>query len=225
MLACAWLSTGCVRHVKPYKPKKRNYKFPQAELGFYENSSRDGSLFDKNSRIGTDLVADNRARHLHDIVNIVVREKATSSSDASTELDRASEMKNAVSSFLGYMKAVQEANPNTDPTTLIDATSVSKFAGSGKTTRSGQMEAIVPGMIKKVLPNGLLFIEGQRVVLLNDEENHFYISGVIRPSDIDPNNRIVSTQIAEAQVEFTGRGQFDLREGWFQRFFSWMWPF
>ena len=42
-------------------------------------------------------------------------------------------------------------------------------------------------MVRRVLPNGNLFIEGHRVVLVNHEEHHFYISGVIRPEDIDGN--------------------------------------
>ena len=82
-------------------------------------------------------------------------------------------------------------------------------------------------MVKKVLPNGNLFVEGHRVILVNDEEQHFYLSGIIRPIDIDQNNIISSSKIAEAEIEFVGRGVMsdNQRQGWFSRFFSWIYPF
>jgi len=219
-------SLSCVRHVRPYKAKQRQYELPPTNNDHYSTKAHDGGLYDKNrSILGNDLMVDSRARNLHDIVTILIEENATSSADASTQLDKESEVKAGVSAFLGYLKAIQQANPNTDPTKLIDATSVNKFSGAGKTARSGKMRAIVPAMIKNVLPNGLLFVEGHRVILLNDEEHHFYISGVIRPNDIDTANQISSTLLADAQVEFTGRGNFDLQQGWFSKYFAWVWPF
>jgi len=87
--------------------------------------------------------------------------------------------------------------------------------------------AVVPAIVREVLPNGNLFIEGHRVVLVNNEEQHFYISGVIRPIDIEQDNSIKSTQVADAEIEFTGRGDLsdNQKQGWFARHLSWLWPF
>ena len=70
-------------------------------------------------------------------------------------------------------------------------------------------------MVRQVLPNGALFIEGHRVVLVNEEEHHFYIGGVIRPEDID-GHQVQSSRIADAQIEFTGRGSLSATtsKGW-----------
>jgi flagellar L-ring protein FlgH len=64
-----------------------------------------------------------------------------------------------------------------------------------------------------------LFIEGTKVVMINNEEYHLYLSGLVRPTDIGQNNAIESTRIADAQIEFTGRGDLadQQRKGWLAR--------
>ena len=82
-------------------------------------------------------------------------------------------------------------------------------------------------MVRQVLPNGALFIEGHRVVLVNNEEHHFYISGVIRPEDIDGLGQIQSSRIADAQIEFTGRGALSTatKRGWLASLLDIIWAF
>jgi flagellar L-ring protein precursor FlgH len=79
----------------------------------------------------------------------------------------------------------------------------------------------------KVYDNGNMFIEGHRVVLVNNEEQHLYVSGVVRPIDIDEQNSIKSSMIASAEIEFVGQGT--VSEGqqvpWGTRAASWGWPF
>ena len=61
-------------------------------------------------------------------------------------------------------------------------------------------------IVRQVLPNGNLFIEGHRQILINQESQHFYISGVIRPWDIRDDNTVDSSRMADAQIEFNGQG-------------------
>ena len=93
--------------------------------------------------------------------------------------------------------------------------------------RTERLVATVPAVVKKVLPNGNLFIEGHRVVLVNSEEQHFYVSGVIRPIDIDGDNSVKSSLVADAEIEFTGRGVMteNQQKGWMQKYLGWIWPF
>jgi flagellar L-ring protein precursor FlgH len=60
--------------------------------------------------------------------------------------------------------------------------------------------------ITNEMPNGDLFIEGTKVVMINNEEYHLYVSGLIRRADIADDNSIASSRIADAEIEFTGRG-------------------
>jgi flagellar L-ring protein precursor FlgH len=82
-------------------------------------------------------------------------------------------------------------------------------------------------MVRQVLPNGSMFVEGHRVVLVNNEEHHFYISGVIRPEDIDGTGMVPSSKMADAQIEFVGRGDLTsgTSKGWLSRALDFIWPF
>ena len=73
--------------------------------------------------------------------------------------------------------------------------------------------------VRRVLPNGDLFIEGTKVLLINAEELHIYVSGVIRPQDIQADNSVPSSRIADAEIEFSGRGDLtqNQRPGWLQQ--------
>jgi flagellar L-ring protein precursor FlgH len=103
----------------------------------------------------------------------------------------------------------------------------STFRGEGTTSRSEKLEATVPALVRMVMPNGNLFIEGHRVVLVNSEEHHFYISGLIRPVDIGQDNSVASHLIADAEIEFTGRGVISekLDPPWLQRGLDFIRPF
>jgi len=98
---------------------------------------------------------------------------------------------------------------------------------SGDTARSESLTATVTAVVTKVFSNGNLFVEGHRVILVNEEEHHFYISGVVRPIDIDQDNSVQSYMVAEAQIEFVGRGVLsdNQKPGWLSRALGWMWPF
>ena len=65
------------------------------------------------------------------------------------------------------------------------------------------------------------------MILVNAEEQHFYISGVVRPIDIDQENSVKSSMVADAEIEFVGRGVLtdNQRQGWFSRYLGWIWPF
>jgi flagellar L-ring protein precursor FlgH len=82
-------------------------------------------------------------------------------------------------------------------------------------------------MVRKRFANGTMFVEGHRVVLINQEEHHFYISGVIRPEDIDGTGTVPSSRMADAQIEFVGRGNLTTgtSQGWLSRFLNFVWPF
>ena len=129
--------------------------------------------------------------------------------------------------FLGLMAKLNREYKDFDGANALSLTNESTFAGQGRTSRSDRLQATVPAMVRQVLPNGNLFVEGHRVVLVNREEHHFYISGVIRPEDIDGTGQVRSSRMADAQIEFTGRGDMTAgaTKGWFTRMLDYIWPF
>jgi flagellar L-ring protein precursor FlgH len=215
------LLTGCgVAHIDAYTPKHREYETP-AENAASPDDSAAGSLWRTDGR-NASLFSDYRAFRAQDLVVVRIEETADAHRGAGTQLQRDTDMQVALNAFL---KAANATVPQLDLT--AGAKSSRNFNADGTSTRTESLTATVPAIVRKVLPNGNLFIEGHRVVLVNQEEQHFYISGVVRPIDIMQDNSVRSSYVADAEIEFTGRGVLsdNQKPGVLARFFNWIWPF
>jgi len=219
-LGIAFLLSGCAAsHIGTYQPKKRDYESPAAGEAIAPASP--GSLWP--GRAPTLLFADARALRENDLVVINIQENADATHGATTDITRSSNM-NAQASF---QKGTGPLVTGAGTAVQLQGGMDSAFTGHGATGRTEQFVATVPAVVKKVLPNGNLFVEGHRVVLVNNEEQHFYISGVVRPIDIEQDNSVLSSKVADAEIEFTGRGLLtdNQKQGWLSRYFGWIWPF
>ncbi|MSP71127.1 MAG: flagellar basal body L-ring protein FlgH [Myxococcales bacterium] len=216
---------ACINHVDPYVPKKRQYEMPMPHHPGNGTLS-DGSLFTDNS-VGAIYQSDERAQFVNDVINIIIDERATAERDTSTQTKKDDSYETQLNEFMGFVKELEGRHPNFDGGTMLSAAHKAGFKGEGKTARNDRLQATVPAMVRTVLPNGGLFVEGHRVILVNSEENHFYISGVIRRIDIDQDNTVRSSRIADAQIEFTGRGNLTRgsEKGWFGNVLDYIWPF
>lgn len=215
---------GCApSHISPYVPKKRDYSAALVPSPT-ETTQTLGSLW-QEGRAASILFTDPRARHENDLVVIKVEEIADAKRQADTDIKRSSDATANVSAFLGQLAKLKAAKGAIEP--QITGNSAASFKGSGATGRTERLVATVPAIVRKVLPNGNLFVEGHRVVLVNSEEQHFYISGVIRPIDIDQDNSVKSSSVADAEIEFTGRGVItdNQHQGLLSRYLGWIWPF
>jgi flagellar L-ring protein precursor FlgH len=174
------------------------------------------------------LFTDARALHESDLVVVKVEEVADAQRSADTQLGRDSSISaEAAAQINAYLAQLAKLKVTPAADLGLTTSLSSAFNSSGQTGRTERFTATVPATVKKVLPNGNLFIEGHRVILVNAEEHHFYISGVVRPIDIDQENSVKSSMIADAEIEFTGRGVLsdNQQRGWFSRYFGWIWPF
>ena len=117
--------------------------------------------------------------------------------------------------------------PEIDPEKLIQLAATSDFAGDGATSRKGQLTGNIAVRVTQQMPNGDLFVEGTKVVMINHEEIHLYISGLVRRADINADNTVASSRLADAQVEFTGRGDVaDYTDrGWLTKILDFINPF
>jgi flagellar L-ring protein precursor FlgH len=224
LLAGGTLACGPA-HVSKYTPKQRSYELAEATQPASEAASP-GSLWHEG-RPASMLFTDARALRVNDLVVIKIEEVADARRSADTDIDRTSQSSAEITAFLGMLAKLRTLDPAIDPNLNVGGSSKTSFRGTGKTGRSEYLSATVPAMVRKVLPNGNLFIEGHRVILVNAEEQHFYISGVVRPIDIDQENSVKSSMVADAEIEFVGRGVLtdNQRQGWLSRFLGWIWPF
>lgn len=214
-LAAALPACGGSGHVAPYVPKTRPVPVSEEAPPGAQATSQ-GSLW-REGLSASNLYTDARALRENDLVVVKVEEIADAKRSADTDITRKSQTDAA---FRALMQASQQSFG-------LSGSADTTFRGAGSTARTERLTATVPCVVKKVLPNGNLYIEGHRVVLVNNEEQHFYLSGVVRPIDIDQENSVKSSVVAEAEVEFTGRGVItdNQRQGVLSQFFSWIWPF
>lgn len=202
--------------------KERKYKEGKYETGLAPVTS--GSLWPEN---GHGLFADFRAYRVGDLVTVRIDESSEAAGDAQTKLDRESSESLGVPNFFGLTQALKAAYPDINPEALVEWMGKSGFRGQGDTSRGTKVLGSISVRVKKVLPNGDLFVEGTKVILINDEEVHIYVSGVIRAEDIESDNAVSSSTIADAQIEFSGRGVLaeNQQRGWFTRLFAKIRPF
>jgi flagellar L-ring protein precursor FlgH len=222
----AVLALGCgPAHIAPYVEKHRDFETPKGAEAAAASSS--GSLWRQGGATAM-LFTDARALHESDLVVVKVEEVADAQRSADTQLGRDSSISaEAAAQINAYLAQLAKLKVTPAADLGLTTSLSSAFNSSGQTGRTERFTATVPATVKKVLPNGNLFIEGHRVILVNAEEHHFYISGVVRPIDIDQENSVKSSMIADAEIEFTGRGVLsdNQQRGWFSRYFGWIWPF
>ena len=92
------------------------------------------------------------------------------------------------------------------PTSLIDTNSTTNNDGKGTIARQEKVDLRVAATIVQVLPNGNMVVQGKQQVTINYDLRELTIRGVIRPQDISSENSITYDQIAEARIEYGGRG-------------------
>ena len=160
-----------------------------------------GSLF-HNASINS-LYSDDKARQVGDIITVTLQESTQASKKAKNEYD--SESKNTVNPITGFgglamnlgSKSVQFG---------MDASN--EFAGDAKADQSNSLSGNISVNVLRVYPNGNLMIRGEKWIQLNTGREYIRLTGIIRGQDIDSDNTIVSTKVANARIEYSGTGSF-----------------
>jgi len=159
-----------------------------------------GSIYDgsiKNPYI------DDVARAKGDVLLILIDEQSASTLSANTttaKADSTSVNPNILTGFLSQLFGP------------LSNSSQSTTQGNGSTNQNSKMAAKMSAIVKEVLPNGTLIIEGRRALVTNKDTQTFVLSGVIRQRDIQPDNTIASSKIAEAEIKMEGKGQISERQ-------------
>jgi flagellar L-ring protein FlgH len=163
------------------------------------------------------------ARHVGDIVTIVLNESTQAQKSSSTNTTKATTDTLPGMTLLG--KALTVHGVPIMSNNIADST---KFAGEGDSAQSNSLNGYVTVTVAKVLPNGNLFVKGEKWIGINQGEEYVRMTGVIRPIDLAPDNSIPSSKVANAKIAYGGKGALaDANaQGWLSRFFNSPWtPF
>lgn len=98
------------------------------------------------------------------------------------------------------------------------------YSGRGEVRRSERLVTQMTVVVQSVLPNGDLVVLGEQWMRINGERTRIAVRGRVRTADISSDNRILSSRIAEAQIDYDGRGfvSRSARPGLINRIFSFL---
>jgi len=156
---------------------------------------------------GRAFFRDQRASRVGDILTVVVTINDQAQLQNETKRSRDNSDTMGATNIFGYESHLHNWLPKAvEPGSLLDTNSALSNDGKGSIARQEQISLRIAAEIIQVLPNGNLVVHGKQQVGVNFDMRELTISGVIRPQDISAENSITYDQIAEARIEYGGRG-------------------
>lgn len=182
------------------------------------------SLWNDNGP-GARMFSDHKARHIGDIVTVVIQENSSVSASKSANTDKTSSVDSQLSRLLYDSSSFLRDGEGQLPG--MGWSSNDNFSGGGSVSGQQSASAQLSAIVVDRQPNGNLIIEGVRRMILNNETNYVVLRGVIRPIDVGSDNTILSSRIADAEVQLIAEGSLTeaQRKGWLNRVYDWMNPF
>jgi flagellar L-ring protein FlgH len=161
------------------------------------------------------LFSDNKANHKGDAVTIIVLESTNASNNSQTSAGRKSD--------LSVNLSATTSKTGTSATGLGLQTG-NDFSGQGSTQTTGMISTKISAAVDSVLDNGNLIIIGSKKISINGEEQIIHIKGIIRTSDIQQDNSVLSYNISSAEITFEGNGLIDnaQKPGLLTKFLHWL---
>lgn len=220
VLATALLAGGCgtLHH------NKKDTKDDDDGLGWTQEPvapPSNGAIYQTGRDVA--LFENPIARHVGDIVTIVLSEATNAQKSATTTTAKSTSDTLPGMSLFGSPVTIHGASVLSG--TVNDA---SKFDGAGTSAQSNALTGYITATVAKVLPNGNLYLKGEKKIWINQGQENVVLSGVIRPIDLAPDNSIPSSKVANARISYGGKGAINDANtaGWLSRFFNSPWtPF
>ena len=150
---------------------------------------------------------DQRANRVGDILTVQIDIDDSAQTSNTSTSSRTSTTKAGVTNFFGLESSLGRLFPaGFDPANAVNGGSGTTQAGAGAVARKEKISLTVAAVVTQVLPNGNMVISGIQEVQTNNEIRHLQVDGIVRPEDITSANNIKHTQIAQARIEYGGRG-------------------
>jgi flagellar L-ring protein precursor FlgH len=184
-----------------------------------------GSIWNKRT---SSIFSDRKAENIGDIVTVLISEQASASKEASTQTDRTTNMSASIPNFFGLENDdIWNGHNPIDLNNLVNADFTNGFDGNGTTTRKEDLNASLTTQVVGRYPNGQLKIRGGKEVMVNNEVQVIFLTGIVRPVDITAANTVSSDKILNARISYTGKGAISDKQepGWMMRILDNVWPF
>ena len=180
-----------------YKPVQM--PMPKPETASYNANS----LWRNGSRA---FFKDQRASRIGDILTVTVNITDKANIANETQRSRTSKEDSGVTDFAGSKLLTGDA-AKVLPGRLLTTDSNASTDGKGSVNRQEALQTNVAAVVTQLLPNGNLVVEGKQEIRVNFEIRELIVAGIVRPEDIQSDNTIDSSKIAQARIAYGGRGQ------------------
>ncbi len=176
------------------------------------------------------LFLDYKGRQVGDIIVVKIVENSSASNSNTTSTTKSTNYDTGITNLMGLplnlgMTNFLGSGKDFDPT--IKAATKNSFSGQGKKSKSDVVKATVATRVIGLLPSGNMVIKGSREIIVDQEKQIISIKGIIRQKDVDADNSVLSTKIADAQIKYSGAGVISdaNKKGWLSNVIDWVWPF
>jgi flagellar L-ring protein precursor FlgH len=180
-----------------YKPVQMPMPKPQPA------SYSPNSLWRNGSRA---FFKDQRAAQVGDILTVTVNITDKAAIANETQRSRENKEDSGITDFAGS-KLLSGSAAKVLPGRILTADSAASSDGKGSVNRQEALQTNVAAVVTQVLPNGNLVVEGKQEIRVNFEIRELIVAGIVRPEDIQSDNTIDSSKIAQARIAYGGRGQ------------------
>jgi flagellar L-ring protein FlgH len=195
------------------KPKLTEIENPTAQPGYKPVqmpmpkpetvSYNANSLWRNGSRA---FFKDQRASRIGDILTVTVNITDKANIANETQRSRTNKEDSGITDFVGS-KTLGVNAQKILPGRILTADSTASSDGKGSVNRQEALQTNVAAVVTQLLPNGNLVVEGKQEIRVNFEIRELIVAGIVRPEDIQSDNTIDSSKIAQARIAYGGRGQ------------------
>lgn len=193
----AIMLSGCL---KPLSIKKSASSFKPEKQRVVNIPRKDnGAIYQQGMRVG--LFEDTTAKYVGDVLTVVLLENTNSSATSNTNSSKDNKVE-----LPGPTLAGQKVTKDGVDILANDFNGEREFSGQGTSAMNSSMNGKISVTVAEVLPNKNLVVRGEKMMSLNQSDEYIRFLGIVRPQDIEQDNTIKSTKVANVHMAYGGQG-------------------
>ena len=191
-----------------------------------------GSIF--NARYSDNWFGRGKTYQVGDIITVLLNEETQSTRTAGTSISRKANndvvpqgLVDRVTGLALPGKVLGTRLQGALAGTRLNGETEITHDGKGNEGSTAELKGALTATVVEVLNNGNLVVRGEKQLALTEGAEIIQVSGIIRPSDISPNNMVQSSRLANAQFAYRSSGALAnaANPGWGTRALMKLWPF
>lgn len=219
LVSLSIILSGCL---KPINIRKSSDDFkPEKQRVLKIHRKDNGAIYQSGMRVG--LFEDTTAKYVGDVLTVVLIENINSSATSNTNSSKDNKVE-----LPGPTLAGQKIKKDGVDILSNDFNGEREFSGQGTSAMNSSLNGKISVTVADVLPNRNLIVRGEKMMMLNQSDEFVRFIGIVRPQDIEQDNSIKSTRVANVHIAYGGQGDLSQanKMGPLGRFFqSQAWPY